>query len=156
MTARATRDERIIEEFRANGGRVGGPLKDTPLLLLHHIGAKSGIERVTPLVFSRQRDGTYVIIASNAGSPTHPAWYRNLKANPGVNIEVGSETFPVQAEELGGDVREALWPKLLAASPSLREYHAKTARQIPLFRLTRADGSDALGHRLGLPRRRAG
>ena len=93
-------NHRIIEEFRANGGRVGGPLAGTPLLLLHHIGAKSGIERVTPLAYRPHGDGRYVIVASNGGSPTHPGWYHNLKANPVVEVEVGTETFMVRAEEL--------------------------------------------------------
>jgi deazaflavin-dependent oxidoreductase (nitroreductase family) len=129
----------IIEQFRANEGRVGGPLAGTPILLLHHIGAKSGIERVTPLACSRQGDGDYVIVASNAGSPTHPRWYHNLKAHPTVEVEVGTEMFVVRAEELEGAARDALWSKLLAASPSLTEYKAKTARQIPMFMLTRTD-----------------
>ena len=68
-------NSKIIEEFRANEGRVGGPLAGTPILLLHHIGAKSGIERVTPLVCSPQGDGRHLLVASNAGSPTHPGWY---------------------------------------------------------------------------------
>jgi deazaflavin-dependent oxidoreductase (nitroreductase family) len=132
-------NSRIIEEFRANEGRVGGPLAGTPILLLHHIGAKSGIERVTPLACSPQGDGHYVIVASNAGSPTHPGWYYNLKARPTVEVEVGTETFMVRAEELEGAARDALWSKLVAASPSLTKYQAKTARQIPMLMLTSAD-----------------
>jgi deazaflavin-dependent oxidoreductase (nitroreductase family) len=132
-------NSRIIEQFRANEGRVGGPLAGTPILLLHHIGAKSGIERVTPLACTLQGDGDYVIVASNAGSPTHPGWYYNLKAHPTVEVEVGTETFMVRTDELEGAARDALWSKLLAASPSLTKYKAKTARQIPMFMLTRAD-----------------
>ena len=71
----------IIEEFRANDGRVGGPWEGTPLILVHHIGAKSGIEHVTPLGCFPQGDGRFLVVASNGGSPTHPAWYHNLKAN---------------------------------------------------------------------------
>ena len=74
---------KIIEEFRANEGRVGGPWAGTMLILIHHIGAKSGIERVSPLGCSTQGDGRFAIVASNGGSPTHPDWYYNLKANPG-------------------------------------------------------------------------
>jgi len=129
----------IIDEFRANEGRVGGPLAGTPILLLHHIGAKSGIERVTPLACSPQGDGHYVIVASNGGSPTHPGWYYNLKAHPTVEVEVGTERFMVRAEELEGTARDALWSKLVAASPSLTKYQAKTARQIPMLMLTRSD-----------------
>jgi deazaflavin-dependent oxidoreductase (nitroreductase family) len=132
-------NSRIIEEFRANQGRVGGPLTGTPILLLHHVGAKSRIQRVTPLACSHQGDGHYVVVASNAGSPTHPAWYYNLKAHPTVEAEVGTETFMVRAEELEGAARDALWSKLVAASPSLTNYQAKTDRQIPIFMLTSAD-----------------
>lgn len=132
-------NSRIIEELRANEGRVGGPLADTPILLLHHIGAKSGIERVTPLACNPQGVGHYVIVASNAGSPTHPGWYYNLKAHPTVEVEVGTETFMLRAEELEGAARDALWSKLVAASPSLAKYQAKTARQIPMLTLTSAD-----------------
>jgi deazaflavin-dependent oxidoreductase (nitroreductase family) len=129
----------VIDEFRANEGRVGGFLAGTPILLLHHVGARSGIERVTPLAYSPQRDGRYLIVASNGGSPTHPGWYHNLKANPLVEIAVGTETFMVRSEEPEGVAREALWSKLVAASPSLREYQAMAARPIPVFTLTRAD-----------------
>src|SRR6266508_2815618 len=90
----------IIEEFRANEGRVGGPWEGTPLVLVHHIGAKSGIERVTPLGCFPQGDGRFVIVASNGGSATDPDWYNNLKANPRTEVEVGAETFTVVAEEL--------------------------------------------------------
>jgi deazaflavin-dependent oxidoreductase (nitroreductase family) len=131
-------NSKIIAEFRANEGRVGGPLAGTPIMLIRHIGAKSGIERVTPLACSPQGDRDYVIVASNGGSPTHPGWYHNLKAHPTVAVEVGTETFMVRTEQLEGAARDALWSKLLAASPSLTKYEAKTARQIPLFMLTRA------------------
>jgi deazaflavin-dependent oxidoreductase (nitroreductase family) len=130
-------NQRIIEEFRANDGRVGGPLAGTPMLLLHHIGARSGIERVTPLAYDPLGDGRYVIVASNGGSPTHPGWYHNLKANPMVEVEVGTETFTARAQELEGAARAPLWSKLVAAYPTLRGYQAKTARQIPMFMLTR-------------------
>jgi deazaflavin-dependent oxidoreductase (nitroreductase family) len=126
----------IIEEFRANGGRVGGPLAGTPILLLHHIGARSGIERVTPLAYRPDGDGRYVIVASNGGSPTHPGWYHNLKANPVVEVEVGTETFAACAEELEAAAHQPLWSALLAASPSLREFQAKAGRQIPMLMLT--------------------
>jgi deazaflavin-dependent oxidoreductase (nitroreductase family) len=129
-------NRRIIEEFRANQGRVGGSLAGTPIMLLHHIGAKSGIERVTPVACTPQEDGRYVIVASSGGSPTHPGWYYNLKAHPTVTVEVGTETLIVRAEELEGGARDALWPKLVAAAPSLAEYQAKAARRIPVFLLS--------------------
>lgn len=128
---------KIIEEFRANQGRVGGPLAGTPMILIHHIGAKSGIERVTPLACSPQPDGRFAIVASNGGSPTHPHWYYNLKANPTITVEVGTQTFTVLAEELGGTVRAKLWPKLVAQAPDIGKHQAKTTRQIPVFTLTR-------------------
>ena len=127
---------RIIEEFRANDGRVGGPWTGTTLILIHHIGARSGIEHITPLGCSPRSDGRFAIIASNGGSPTHPAWYYNLKANPRIQVEVGDRTFTVLAEELGGTARAELWPKLVAEFPTVGEYQGKTARQIPVFMLT--------------------
>ncbi|MGO9973633.1 MAG: nitroreductase/quinone reductase family protein, partial [Solirubrobacteraceae bacterium] len=95
-TSPADFNAKIIEEFRANGGRVGGMFESMPLLLLHHTGAKSGKQRVNPLAY--QRDGDrYVIFASKAGAPTNPDWYHNLKAHPEVAIEVGTETINVVA-----------------------------------------------------------
>ena len=128
-------NRRVIEEFRANHGRVGGSLAGTAILLLHHIGASSGVERVTPLACTRDDDGQFVIVASNGGSRAHPAWYYNLKAHPTVEIEVGTERFTVRAEEVAGEARDALWSKLAAASPSLTAYQTKAARRIPVFKL---------------------
>lgn len=130
---------RIVEEFRANGGRVGGPWAGTTIILIHHIGAKSGIERVLPLGCSPGGEGRFAIVASNGGSPTHPDWYYNLKANPRIKVEVGPRTFTVLAEELDGAARAGLWPKLVAQYPSIGEYQARTTRQIPVFMLTRQD-----------------
>jgi deazaflavin-dependent oxidoreductase (nitroreductase family) len=127
----------IIEEFRANDGRVGGPWTGTTMILIHHIGARSGIERVTPLGCSPRGDGRFAIIASSGGSPTHPDWYYNLKANPRIQVEVGAQTFTVLAEELGGTARAELWPKLVAEFPTVGEYQSRTTRQIPVFLLTR-------------------
>ena len=124
---------KIIEEFRANEGRVGGPLAGTPMILIHHIGAKSGIERVTPLACSPQGNGRFAIVAANGGSPAHPDWYYNLKANPRIKVEVGTKTFTVVAEELDDTTRGELWPKLVAESPTVGEHQAKTTRQIPVF-----------------------
>ena len=129
----------MIEEFRANGGRVGGPWAGTPMILLHHIGARSGIERVSPLGCFPQADGRFAIVASNGGSPTHPDWYYNLKASPKIKAEVGAQTFTVVAEELDGPARAGLWPKLVAEAPSVGEFQARTTRHIPVFMLTRPD-----------------
>jgi deazaflavin-dependent oxidoreductase (nitroreductase family) len=130
---------KIIEEFRANEGRVGGPLAGTPMILIHHIGAQSGIERVTPLAYSRQPGGRLAIFAANGGPPNHPDWYYNLKANPTISVEVGTRTFPAVAEELDDPARAGLWPKLVAESPTVGEHQAKTTRQIRVFLLTRQD-----------------
>jgi deazaflavin-dependent oxidoreductase (nitroreductase family) len=129
----------MIEEFRANEGRVGGSWAGTTLILIHHIGARSGTERVTPLGCSLQGDGRFAIVASNGGSPTHPDWYYNLKADPRIKAEVDTQTFTVLAEELDDTARAELWPKLLAQYPQLGEAQAKTTRQIPVFMLTRQD-----------------
>ncbi len=129
----------IIEEFRANEGRVGGPWAGSTLILIHHIGAKSGIERVVPLGYFPQDDGRFVIVASNGGSPTHPDWYYNLKAHPRINVEVGTQAFTVLAEELDDTARAGLWPTLVAKAPQLGKHQAATTRQIPVFMLTRAD-----------------
>jgi deazaflavin-dependent oxidoreductase (nitroreductase family) len=130
---------KIIKEFRANQGRVGGPWAGTTLILIHHIGARSGVERVLPLGCFPRGDGRYAIVASNGGSPAHPDWYHNLKANPKITVEVGAQTFTVMAEELDDTARAELWPKLVASAPSRGEYQARTARQIPVFVLTRQD-----------------
>ena len=130
---------KIIEEFRANEGRVGGPLAGTPMILIHHIGAKSGIERVTPLACSPQGNGRFAIVAANGGSPAHPDWYYNLKAHPRITVEVSTQAFTVLAEELDGTARAELWPKLVSAYPQLAETQAKTTRQFPVFLLTRQD-----------------
>ncbi len=122
---------RIIDEFRANGGRVGAPFENTPLLLLHHVGAKSGTERINPLAYLRD-DGRYVIFASKAGAPTNPDWYHNLKAHPEVTIEVGTDTLKAVAAEATGSERERLFAAQAERSPQFAEYQRKTARQIPV------------------------
>ena len=130
---------KIIKEFQENQGRVGGPWAGTTLILIHHIGARSGTERVTPLGCSHQGDGRFAIVASNGGSPAHPDWYYNLKANPRISVEVGTQIFTVLAEELDGTARAGLWPKLVAEYPSVGEFQTRTTRQIPVFMLTRQD-----------------
>jgi deazaflavin-dependent oxidoreductase (nitroreductase family) len=130
---------KIIEEFRANGGRVGGPWAGITLILVHHIGAKSGIERVSPVAYSLQGEGRFAIWAANGGSPAHPNWYYNLTADPRIKVEVDTQTFTVLAQELDDTARAELWPKLVAQYPSLGEVQAKTTRQIPVFMLTRQD-----------------
>jgi deazaflavin-dependent oxidoreductase (nitroreductase family) len=130
---------RIVEEFRARGGHVNGTLADLALILVHHIGVRSGKERVVPLVYFAQPDGRLVIIASNGGVPEHPAWYHNLKANPKVMVEVGTETFRVVAKELEGEERFLVWPKIVEESPAAAEFQRTTSRTIPVFMLTREE-----------------
>jgi deazaflavin-dependent oxidoreductase (nitroreductase family) len=130
---------KTIEEFRANEGRVGGLLAGTTIILIHHIGARSGMERVTPLACSPREGDRFVIVASNGGSPTHPGWYYNLKANPRVKVEVGTETFTVLAEEQDGKARAELWPELVTEAPDVGRHQSRTTRQIPVFMLTRQD-----------------
>ncbi len=130
---------KIIEEFRANGGKVGGQFDGAPLLLLHTTGAKSGEERVSPVMY--QADGDkLVVFASYAGSPKHPAWFHNLMAGGPVSVEVGTETFPVRARVAEGAEREKYWSKQKADYPGFAEYEQKTTRQIPVVVLERAAG----------------
>ena len=130
-------DRRTVEEFRANGGQAGGVLAGTPLVLIHHIGARSGIEHVTPLAYLAHQDGI-AIAASNGGSPHHPAWYHNLKAHPAITVELGTERFQAAAEEQAGPARAELWTALVARFPDLARHAAGTERTIPLFLLRRA------------------
>ncbi len=130
-------NNKIIAEFRANGGRVGGPFAGAPMVLVHHIGARSGTERVAPLVHFPQPDGSMLIIGSKGGAPTNPDWYHNLKANPKVDVEVGTETFPVTVTELAGDEYTDSWARVTAAMPGFAEYQTKTDRKIPLLLLSR-------------------
>jgi deazaflavin-dependent oxidoreductase (nitroreductase family) len=125
----------IIEEFRANQGVVGGPFEGATLLLLHHVGARSGKDRINPLVYNRDGD-RYVVFASKAGAPTNPDWYHNLKANPNITIEVGTDTIPVVASEASGEERDRLFAAQVRRSPQFGEYQSKTDRAIPVILLT--------------------
>ena len=122
----------IADEFRANGGKVGGQFADADLLLLTTTGAKSGQQRVSPLAYFRV-DGRLIIIGSFAGSPVNPAWVHNLRANPQAHVEVGTDAFDVTARELPAAEREELFPKVTAVAPGFAEYQSKTSRVIPLF-----------------------
>jgi deazaflavin-dependent oxidoreductase (nitroreductase family) len=128
---------RIIEEFRANEGRVGGQFADITLILLHHVGARSGVARVTPVGCSVQGEGRYAVIASNGGTPRNPAWYHNLRANPRTTAELGAETFAVVAQEVAGAAHAELWRRLAEEFPYIDGFQARTSRRIPLFLLTR-------------------
>ena len=126
----------IIEEFRANSGKVGGPLQGAPLLLLHSKGAKSGKVRVNPLMY--QADGDRLaVFASKGGSPTNPDWYHNLLANPRSTVEVGTETFDVIARVATGDERERIWTTQKQRYKGFADYERKTKREIPVIILER-------------------
>ena len=128
----------IIDEFRANGGKVGGGFEGAPMILLHHTGAKTGTERVAPLVY--QADGDrFVIFASKGGAPSHPHWYLNLLANPDTTVEVGEETLAVRARVAEGEERERIWSKQKQLMPGFAEYEEKTkgTREIPVVILER-------------------
>lgn len=124
----------IIEEFRANDGKVGGQFEGALLLLLTTIGAKSGRSRTNPLVYLTDND-RYVIIASYAGAPTHPPWYYNLKANPGVEVEIGTQRFKARAEILEDPERSNLYQQAASAMPAFSDYQRKTTRTIPVIAL---------------------
>ena len=128
---------RIIEEFRANGGEVVEDFDGCPLILLHHIGAKSGTERVTPIACFPLSDGSLVVWASNGGAPKHPDWYYNLMAKPNVFVEFGAEGFDVTVRELGGDERSSVWADVVSAAPTLGAAQKLTTRIFPLMLLTR-------------------
>ena len=124
----------IIEEFRANEGRVGGRFKGGTLLLLHHTGARSGVERVSPLAYFADGD-RMIIVASAAGAPKHPDWFHNLRAHPHTTVEVGTATVTVDATELTGDEYTEMWDRVTKAMPGFAEYQKQTTRQIPLLAL---------------------
>ncbi len=127
----------IADEFRANGGKVGGQFEGADLLLLTTMGAKSGQQRVSPLAYFNI-DGKLIIIGSYAGAPQDPAWVHNLRANPQAHIEVGTDAFDVTAHELPVAERDQLFDKVTAAAPGFAEHQSKTSRVIPLFELQRA------------------
>jgi deazaflavin-dependent oxidoreductase (nitroreductase family) len=133
-------NRQIIEEFHANGGKVGGPFEGAPLLLLTTTGAKSGQRRTSPLMYLPDGD-RFVIFASKAGAPTNPDWYHNLLAHPQATVEVGNgssiETLEVTATSVTGEERDRLYAKQAKLYPGFAEYQAKTTRVIPVIALER-------------------
>lgn len=135
-------NNRVIGEFRDNDGKVGPPFEGASLVLVHHLGARSGTERITPLVWFADGD-RYVIVASKAGAPDNPAWYHNLRAHPDVTVEVGHgpegwvDKLDVHAEELTGAERERIWATITEANAGFADYQRKVegVRTIPLFAL---------------------
>jgi len=124
----------IIDEFRANGGKVGGPFEGATLLLLTTTGAKSGQPRLSPLAYLTI-DDKMIIVGSKAGADTNPHWVHNLRANPAAHVEVGTDAYDVVARELAADERDATYPKVVALAPGFGDYQTKTSRVIPLFEL---------------------
>lgn len=128
-------NRRLIEEFRAGRLEPGGPLEGRPMLLLTTTGAKTGRRHTTPLMYLLD-GGRLLVIASNAGAPRHPDWYRNLSADPGVTVEVGAETYEATAAELEGEERERVWGEIVASYPFFAEHEEKAApRRIPVVAL---------------------
>jgi deazaflavin-dependent oxidoreductase (nitroreductase family) len=130
-------NQKIIEEFRASGGKLGGGFEGLPMLLLHHTGAKSGKERVNPVMYRPVGDHL-AIFGSKGGAPTNPDWYYNLMAHPRTTVEVGTETVPVTARVAEGEERTKIWEQHKKDNPVFADYEARTTRQIPVVILERA------------------
>jgi deazaflavin-dependent oxidoreductase (nitroreductase family) len=134
-------NKQIIDEFRANEGRVGGNFEGAPMVLIHHKGRKSGNDYVTPMMFLPDDDSeTIYVFASKAGAPTHPDWYYNLTDAGEVSIEVGTQTTKVGVREITGEARDAIYAEQVSRYPGFGEYEVKTAgiRTIPVLALTRS------------------
>jgi deazaflavin-dependent oxidoreductase (nitroreductase family) len=131
-------NQNLIDEFRANGGKVTGMFAGAPLILLTTTGAKTGQPRTSPLVYTTD-NGRMVVIASKGGAPTNPDWYHNLRANPGVTVEVGTERFPARATIPEGAERARLFDQMAAQMPNFAEYQRNTTRQLPVIVLERMD-----------------
>lgn len=129
-------NQKVVDEFRGNGGKVGGAFAGAPMIIVTHTGAKSGKVHTTPLVYSLDGD-RFVIIASKAGAPTNPAWYYNLIAHPEVTVEVGAERFTARAVEVRGAERDRLFDAQARLMPQFNEYKKNTTRTIPVFTLER-------------------
>ena len=141
MTRPGDWNAHVIEEFRANEGRVGGNFEGAPMTLVHHRGRKSGREYVNPMMYLRDDDdpATIYVFASKGGAPDHPDWYANLVAAGEAEVEVGTEQYPVTVTELTGDERDRVYAEQARRYPGFAEYEEKTAgvRTIPVLALTR-------------------
>lgn len=138
MTATNDRDRTVVEEFRANHGRVGGNFAGRPLLLLTTTGARSGQRRIAPLMYLRDGDHVYVF-ASKGGAPSHPDWYYNLIANPLVTVEIGDETFRARAQPVTGAERDDIYARWSAQYPFFAEYQRRAGRTIPVIELVHSE-----------------
>lgn len=128
-------NQEIIDEFRANEGRVGGRFEGRTLLLLHHRGAKTGVERVNPVAYQRLSEDSVAVFASKGGAPTNPKWYYNVVANPDVSVEIGTETFAARAHVAEGEERERIWRRQVREWASFADYEERTEgiREIPVI-----------------------
>ena len=136
MANRNDWNRQLIEEFRANGGKVGGMWEGRPLLLLTTTGAKSGQRRTHPVMYLRD-DDHLLVFASKAGAPTNPDWYHNLLVHPEVTVEVGNETYEATATVLSGQERDQFYAKQAQLYPQFADYQARTTRKIPVIALGR-------------------
>jgi deazaflavin-dependent oxidoreductase (nitroreductase family) len=131
MATERERNQLIIDEFRSNGGKVGGHFEGRTLLLLHSTGARSGAERVNPLMYLSV-DGSYAVFATNSGYANHPGWYHNLRANPSATVEVETSTVEVTAREAEGVERATIWARQVHVAPAFADLQAMTPRLIPV------------------------
>lgn len=129
-------NEQVIDEFRANAGKVGGMFEGAAMVLITTTGAKSGRRITNPLVYLPDGD-RIVLIASNGGADKHPSWYHNLRANPDLTVEIGTERYEAKAEIVTGAERDALYARMVEIMPGFGEYQEKTARVIPVFAVHR-------------------
>lgn len=124
-------NRKIIDEFRANEGKVGGMFEGAPLLILHSKGRRSGAPRENPLAYQKLEDG-FAVFGSKGGAPTHPEWYRNVLANPDVDLEVGTQKLRARAREAKGEERGRIWTKQKELMPGFADYEKATDREIPV------------------------
>lgn len=129
-------NKNVVAEFRDNGGKVGGIFAGTPLVLVHHVGARSGVKRITPLAYFAE-DGRIFVFATKGGADDNPAWYHNLLANPRATVELGTETLEVVALPLSGAERDEYFAKQVAVAPQFAEYQRMVTRVIPVVELRR-------------------
>jgi deazaflavin-dependent oxidoreductase (nitroreductase family) len=137
VSERDERNRRVVEEFRANQGKVGGPFEGRPMILITHAGAKTGTRRTSPLVYLKEGDRIFVV-GSKGGAPTHPDWYHNIVKNPRVTVEVGTDRYEADAKVITGPERDRLYGKLVEQMPFFGDYQKKTSRVIPVVELVRA------------------
>jgi len=135
-------NQQVIDEFRANDGRVGGRFEGRTLLLLHHRGAKTGTERINPVAYQRLSEDSVAVFASKGGASTNPDWYHNVVANPDVTVEIGTETFRARARVAKSTERDSIWERQKRDWPGFAEYEEKTRgiREIPVVVLDKTGG----------------